>query len=959
MLGILGTTALLLDGGPDDTWGRPRERAVLATLVVHAGQVVPVEELLRWVWPQDKPVPLDLSATLDTYVSRLRRALARLPIPASLRVGPGGYRLDVDLSRIDVHQFRNLVAEARTYAGRDPGRVVGLVERALWLWRGLPLADLTSAPAREWRDGVLRNEWLAAQVTRVAALIDLCRYADAVASIDELRADFPDDADLLNLRLTALYGLRRYADATRFYLATWRGLRAAGDELAAHQFRQHHTALAPAHAVPELPQPTLVPSQLPHDVDDFIGRGAELAALDGAGSDSAGVLVLEGVGGVGKTTLAVHWARRVRARFPDGQLFADLAGTADRAWVDPAAVVDDFLVALGQPPDPVLTRDERARLLRMLLADRRALVVLDDVRDTEHVEDLVGLLPSCLVIVTSRRSLSELGAAAGVRRFSVLPMGPAESTALLAEHVRSRILDEQRLVDLCGGLPLTITVLAKDLALNRRNRLVTVGEVGAALTPGDACFASSYRALAAPERRLFRLLALHQGPYISAEAAYACDGRTPTATLRSLIALAEARLVDQLDELDGVHRHGVLAEFAARLLEHEEPAVVRRAALDRLLDRCVASASQAARAPDASAAVAWFRRERTNLAAMIGRAHAEGCHDQVWRLAEPVAALMDELGLHVESGTVRELAVDSARATGERVVEATALVALGRTRLALGDHDAATRHLESALRVADGDIVAVPVLRLLGQSAMLRGDTAEALALYGRSVTAAERVDDRDNLCWAHYRVGQALRATEQLDQALVHLGKAQELAQQLGNGATHAASLAEIGAIHRDRGDHSTAFAYCEQALAIAEASPDLLAAAQVCVTLSQISAERRQFAAAVAYGRRGVLILRGTQNLAARAGALSACADALHGSGEPDEAALTWRRAADLYDYAGAVGRAALLRRRAARVQIPGSVPPARMGSPAPAELEFSGDGWETLPASELPTSSRVFPE
>jgi tetratricopeptide (TPR) repeat protein/DNA-binding SARP family transcriptional activator len=945
---------LLLDGGPDDTWAKPRERAVLATLVVHAGQVVPVDTLLRWVWPQDKPVPLDPRATLDTYISRLRRALARLPSSASLRAGPGGYRLDVDRTQVDYHQFRSLLEEARTFAGRDPGRVVGLVECALWLWRGLPLADLASAPAHEWREGVLRNEWLAAHVLRVAALIDLDRCAEALASLDELQADFPDHADLLNLRLTALYGLRRHADATCFYLATWRRLRAAGDEVALHQFRQHHAALASEHTVPEVPLPTLVPNQLPRAVDDFVGRAAELAALDEAASNLAGVVVIEGVGGVGKTTLAVHWARRMRARFPDGQLFANLAGTADRARVDPAVVIDDFLVALGQPPDPVLTREQRARLLRLLLTDRRLLVVLDDVHDTEHVADLVGLLPSCLVVVTSRRQLSELADTAGARRFSLPPMGPEESAELLAVHLRGRAVGEQRL-NPCGGLPLTITVLAKDLVRNGRNRLVPVGADDATATPVDACLMSAYRALAAPERRLFRLLALHQSANITTEAAYACDGRTPTATMRSLIALAEVGLLAEPDELDRVRRHDVLAEFAARLLDREEPALVRHTALVRLLDRCVASANQVARATcaryvvapnqrdehaalftDTGEAMAWFGRERTTLVAMIGFANAEGCHDQVWRLAEPVAAVLDELGLHVESGTVREVAVDSARATAARAVEAAMSVALGRTRLALGDHEAAARHLEAALLVDDGDTVLGPALRLLGQSAMLRGDTPAALALYDRAVTVAERVGDRQNLCWAHHRLGQALRATDQHDEALARLGRAQELACELGDGATHAASLVEIGAIHRERGDHAAAFAYCEQALAIAEAIPDLAVAGQICVTLSQISSEHRQFASAVAYGRRGVLILQGTQDLSTRASVLAAYADALYGSGEPHEAALTWRRAAVLYDHAGGADHAALLRRRAVRTQSPGTVPPARTGSPVPVEIE-----------------------
>jgi DNA-binding SARP family transcriptional activator len=146
MLGILGTTALLLDSGPDATWGGQRERAVLATLAVHAGDVVPVEVMLRWVWPRDKPAPVNPEPMLDTCASRIRRVLERLPSPPRLRFGLGGYRLEIERARIDLNRFRDLAAEARAFAGRDPARAVDLVDDALWLWRGLPLADLHGLP---------------------------------------------------------------------------------------------------------------------------------------------------------------------------------------------------------------------------------------------------------------------------------------------------------------------------------------------------------------------------------------------------------------------------------------------------------------------------------------------------------------------------------------------------------------------------------------------------------------------------------------------------------------------------------------------------------------------------------------------------------------------------------------------------------------------------------------------
>jgi tetratricopeptide (TPR) repeat protein/DNA-binding SARP family transcriptional activator len=935
MVGVLGTTAFLLDSGPDDTWGKPRDRAVLATLVAHVGQVVPIETLLRWVWPQDQPAPLNPGPAFHTYAARIRRVLARLPSQPTLLAVDGGYRLDMDPARIDLHRFRALVATART---EDAERVIDLVEDAMWLWRGLPLADLTSEPARAWRERVLRDDWLAAHILRVRALVDLDRHRDAVAALDELLADFPDDVTLATLRLTGLYGLRRFADATSFYLATWHRFRADGDAHAARLLRRHHTALGAENTVPAVPRPTVIPRMVPRAVDDFVGRRAQLASLDEAGP--AGMLLIHGAAGIGKTTLAVHWARRARARFPDGDLFVNLGGFSDRTWIDPATVVDSLLTELGQPPSPTLNQHERARLLTMLVAGRRMLVVLDDARDADHVRDLVALLPSCLVIVTSRQRLSTLTAPAGARRIAVPPMSAAESTELWSAHAYGRLVDTDRLGAVCGGLPLRITVVAR--------------------LPGmpDGSVTSAYQALAAPERRLFRLLSLHPGPVIPVEAAYACDGRSSSETLKSLMALMTAQLVGSPDEHDRFSVHDLLAEFAASRLGCDEPDEESNASRARLLEFYAASAAHAAatavpgyqappsrpaahavRFSDRSEALAWFARERPNLTAMIRYAHGESCHDQARRLADPVATLLDLVGGAVESAGVRALAVDSAHAAGDVDAEAFALHGLGLTCLALGDLDAAERSLESALGLVRADRLRggrSAVLYQLGRVAMMRGDTEAALTLYRRGVEAAGRSDDLDALSWLHFGIGQALGAADRAHDALIHLHQARWTARQIGEREVEAASLVEIGASHRGLGEQAAALAHYKEALVVAEATPDLTAAALICVALSQINADRRRFATAVTCARRGVAILQGTQSFATRAHVTEALADTLYGSGEPHEAVLVWQQAADLYDYAGAAASTARLSDKIDRCQFPGSAPPARAGSPEPDDID-----------------------
>lgn len=962
-LGILGTTALLLDGAPDDTWGKPRERAVLATLVVHAGQVVPVETLLRWVWPDDKPVPLNPVPTVHTYATRIRRALGRMPSAPELHMVSGGYLLDVAQSRIDLGRFRAQLSEAAFSLADDPQLTVDRIDAAMWWWRGLPAADLTSAPAQQWRAHILRDVWLGAHTLRVRALMDLGRHDEAVAALTELQADFPDDVVLATMRLTALYGQRRYADATRYHLATSRRYHADGDEYAARQLNQHNASMRTRHPVPAVPVPTLVPRQLPPDVQDFVGRETELESLDET-APGPGVVVVDGAGGVGKTALVVHWAHGVRDRFPDGDVFVDLRGSSGGGQVETAAVVDAILDALGQPPEPVLGRRQRERLLSLLVAGRRMVVVLDNARDTDQVRDLVGLLHSCLVIVTSRQRLSMLTAENGARRITLQPLDARAAEDLLAAHTIRRVPAFDRIIDFCCGSPLLLTFLGRALAgrsrgqvdefvthLAMRRLLAANRPRGETTSNMEACFTTAYRALAPQERRLFRLLAINPGVDIGATAIYACDGRTPTETMRSLMALVTFHLVEQADELDRFRFHNLVAEFAVRCLERDEDAEERRAAVSRLLDYYRTAAADAARllcgysAPAGTRtdwwvsfsaveeASSWFRRERTTLPTLVRLGHEMACHDRVWSLAEPAALLFDTAGCHVESRMIRELAVDSANRHGDREAEAVAQHGLGVTCLRLGDHDAARRWLEAAASFVGVDRLRggqVSVLLHLGRVATLRGDTADAINLYLRGAAAAEAADDLDGLCWFKLRLGQALRAVGH-DDAPAHLWEALWIARTTDGRSAESAILAELGAMYRELGDSDTALAHYEEALAVAEATPDLTTAAMTCVALSEILMEQRQFAQAVAQASKGVELLRGTQDFAAQAVAVEALADALHNSGEQHAALSAWQEAMDLYDYTGSPGLITRLQEKIDTFRFPGRVPAARVEEPS----------------------------
>ncbi|HYN96580.1 MAG TPA: NB-ARC domain-containing protein, partial [Pilimelia sp.] len=207
----------------------------------------------------------------------------------------------------------------------------------------------------------------------------------------------------------------------------------------------------------------VVPRQLPPPVRRFVGRRAELAALAGA----AGPVVLSGAAGVGKTALAVSWAHRVAARFPDGQLYVNLRGFDPAgAALTAAEAVRGFLDAFAVPPHRVPAgRDAQVGLYRSLLADRRVLVVLDNARDAEQVRPLLPGSPGCLAVVTSRGRLAGLVATEGAEPLWLDLLSPAEATELLASRVGAdRLAAERaaatRLVAACARLPWALCVVA-------------------------------------------------------------------------------------------------------------------------------------------------------------------------------------------------------------------------------------------------------------------------------------------------------------------------------------------------------------------------------------------------------------------------------------------------------------------------------------------------------------------
>lgn len=251
--GMLGRTAIRIGGRFEERWGTPRERGVLATLLIHAGSPVTVDTLVEWVWPDDTPVPRNPVPTFYTYATRIRKSLRRLDNPVPL-IGEGGsYRLDVDRSRVDYHRFQSLLREARVLhrQGR-PRHAATALRQALELWRGEPLDELRTRRAEQWRTRVRADEWLPANAKLIELQLKLGELDDGLVRLDGLQAAHPHELSLMTLRLTALHRLGNGLETTAYYFSARRLLLEYGDEGAAEQLRTRYENLR-SDLVPDTP----------------------------------------------------------------------------------------------------------------------------------------------------------------------------------------------------------------------------------------------------------------------------------------------------------------------------------------------------------------------------------------------------------------------------------------------------------------------------------------------------------------------------------------------------------------------------------------------------------------------------------------------------------------------------------------------------------------------------------
>jgi tetratricopeptide (TPR) repeat protein len=621
----------------------------------------------------------------------------------------------------------------------------------------------------------------------------------------------------------------------------------------------------PPARVPEARTTRVVPRQLPAAVRHFAGRATELAALAELVQETTHatgqvvVLAIEGTAGIGKTTLAVHWAHQVADRFPDGQLYVNLRGFDPTGQTMPAnEAILRFLEAFAVPTDQIpTTLEARAALYRSVLAGKRVLVLLDNAREAEQIRPLLPGTPGCLVVVTSRAQLTSLVASEAAHWLTLDVLTPAEGRQLLEDRLgRQRLAAEPRAVDdiiaRCARLPLALSIVAARAATRPTHPLARLaaelGQVRGCLDAyngGDpttdvrSVFSWSYQRLSPEAAGLFRFLGLHPGPDIGTLAAVTLAAKPPERVHRLLTELTRTNLITE-HQPDRYTFHDLLRAYATELANTNDSEELRHAATRRLLDHYLYTAHAASRqldphrsdpitptppgpgvvtadVSDHERALAWFAVEQPVLLAVVEAAAATGLDTYAYQLVRNLAIFLTRQGRWPELIAAQRTALAAAERLGDPAAQAYAHRSLGIMAVELSEHEEAERHLRAALDLfgAAGDRTNEAQTHIgFSRELERRGRYREALKhamqahdLYQAADHLTGQANALNSIGWCHALLGE-------YHQALVMCGQAIALVRKTGDRWVEAAVWDSTGYAHHHLGDHQRAAACYQRAL-------------------------------------------------------------------------------------------------------------------------------------------------
>ncbi|SOR77585.1 Regulatory protein AfsR [Streptomyces chartreusis NRRL 3882] len=962
---VLGPVGLRVDGQRVEL-GSDKERTLLAVLALDVSRPVALDTLMDRLW--DGEPPPQARGNTHSYVSRLRRRLKTAPPAANApRIVSRAhtYTLDAPRASVDWHRFQHLVTRAGgAAADGDDERAAALLDLAERLWRGEALAGLPGLWAESVRR-TLAQRRLTATVARTAAQLRLGRFAETGAELSALVDRHPGDETLAGQLMLAYYGSDRYTDALRVHqeirhlLMTQYGSRPGAELNRIHRGILERTpaadlargraappGTAPAPPRPALPRP---PRNLPHQ-PPLVGRRAELRdlssmadapAADGQVISLESVSTVSGMAGVGKTAVAVNGAALLAPRFPDAQLYVDLRGHSPVGEpLDPGAALATLLRLLGAPAETIPVELEgRSALWRTMLAERRAVIVLDDAVSAAQIRPLLpGGSPS-LTIITSRRHLTGLPHARHIP-LDVLPSDDAVALfRAFAGAARTHSTEETaRIVRLCGHLPLAIELVASRFRAHPSWTLTTLAE---RLTRGEGRLGEirdaeqevaraldlTYQTLTEEQRTAFRRLSLHPGVDFTTDSAAAGLGLAPPAAERVLESLLACHLLRE-PAPDRYQYHDLLREYGRSRSMTDDTDQDRAAVLRRLTDFYVDAADRADRLahprrirpaspharpgehlpqwPDAEAARAWLAAERANLLATERHARSHGRAGAAARLAYAMAGFLNQECHWNDARTVLEPAVEHWARAGDQAALCRSLIHLSAVHAHTARYPEAADAGERALRIARATGYAeaeAEVLRTLGTLAWHRGDNRAALGLFQQAFTLTAAAGDSVATARLHNNMAVTLLFLGQHDRALEHFQKSLTGFSEAGDHAALGKTLNNIGDLHMRTGDLESARRSFEESLAVLEHAGNRYDRATVRCSLADALTESGDTTAALPLYQEAFTEFRSLGDRKSQADTATGMGEAHRKAGETDKAV---RHLLDALDIARTIGAA-----------------------------------------------------
>lgn len=848
--------------------GRAKERSLLGVLTLSSGKPVGVRTLLQALW-DDWP-PARARKDLQIYVSRLRGYLREAGASARIVTQHNSYIFQPENDVVDYLRFKTLLKAGRdAQHDGDLDEAAARLHEAVSLWLGPPIADLDTIWMEQRREDLENYDQVAGYQALCDVELERGNYREVLQFLDDVIQGHELDTKYISQRLAALDGCGHYADFDAYWRQIYRRTVESFGTGPSRELQNLHSRLLQTRddLVPLKKARSRAPAQLPPAVGEFTGRQNHVATLDMLLTrttvdepSSSLIVAITGPAGVGKTELGLQWAHLIRKQFAHAQLFADLGGYSSGGPVDPASVLADFLSTFGIASTELPTTvTGRSALFRTVLDGQRALIFLDNAKDSDQLRPLLpGSAGGCVVIVTSRHWLTDLVRRQGAHRVTLQPLDKSQTDALLHQLLGNsgKDLDSATFATLnarSAGLPQAIRILADLVAVERdtqlrstySDQLPTVVDL---LHAGEseqqtlyASLLSSYLALSEGAARTLRLLGLHPGPDFTVHVSAALGDRTFHQSQRDVDELKALNLVNSNSNrfvfqplvhtfateclsTTGQPRDHVLAltrevNWYLQAVEAARDTISPSGAAIASRDLDAETSGVTMTFPRPATAAQWLTVERENIAAVV-RASARADLPHSWQLVHALSgcgtAWSDP---PPDWSDVLTTALVATRKAGDLSGEGDVLNAIALSCGRTDDKENELNNLYLALtlfRTINNRRGECESLMFLGDHKRRQGDSTAAATYYEESLTTLGDTVEPNLRALIHYRMGVTHADLSMFEKSAASLRQALAIYTNLSNEIYQVKILSQLGLVSRQAGRNHEAAALLEEAVAL-----------------------------------------------------------------------------------------------------------------------------------------------